>query len=60
MTVLIKKFDDFMKDLNASESRMVKVTDMGQALLDEGHSEADVILSHVEVRKTHSLVLLVF
>lgn len=50
--ILTKKFDDFMKDLVASEGRMVQVTDMAQVLLDNGHSEGDVIHSMVEVRQT--------
>ena len=50
--ILTKKFDDFLKDLVASEGRMVQVTDMAQVLLDNGHSEGDVIQSMVEVRQT--------
>lgn len=50
--VLTKKFDDFMKDLKASEGRMVQVMDMAQVLLDNGHSEGDMIQSMAEVRQT--------
>ena len=50
--ILTKKFDDFTKDLVASEGRMVQVTDMAQGLLDAGHSEVDVIQSMMEVRPT--------
>ena len=38
-----------MKDLMTSESRMVRVGELAQGLLDEGHSESDVIQSQVEV-----------
>ena len=52
--VLIKKFDEFMKDLMTSEGRMVKVGEMAQGLLDEGHTESDVIQSQVEVSSNDS------
>jgi spectrin alpha len=51
--VLIKKFDEFMKDLMTSEGRMVKVGEMAQGLLDEGHTESDVIQSQVETLNQH-------
>eukprot|EP00117_Sycon_ciliatum_P010415 scpid4432/ scgid12327/ Spectrin alpha chain, brain; Alpha-II spectrin; Fodrin alpha chain; Spectrin, non-erythroid alpha chain len=41
--VLIKKFDDFQKDLAANESRVHAVNRLAKQLIEEGHSDADDI-----------------
>nr|WAW84869.1 spectrin alpha chain [Halisarca dujardinii] len=53
VVVLIRKFDEFMKDLMNSEARMVKVGEMAQRLLDQSHTESDVIQSQVETLNQH-------
>lgn len=42
---LLKKFDDFARDLVTSEERISSLTAQAQALLDEGNTEEEVLLS---------------
>jgi len=39
---LLKKFEDFTRDLVTSGERIASLTAQAQTLLDEGHSEGDV------------------
>ena len=39
---LLKKFEDFTRDLVTSGERIGSLTSQAQTLLDEGHSEGDV------------------
>ncbi|XP_074621265.1 spectrin alpha chain, non-erythrocytic 1-like [Acropora palmata] len=41
--VLQKKFEDFMKDLQANESRVTYVNDLAHQLGDEGHPDIELI-----------------
>ncbi|KAK7105089.1 spectrin beta chain, non-erythrocytic 5-like isoform X3 [Littorina saxatilis] len=41
--VLQQKFEDFMHDLSTNEDRVIRVTDMANAMLTDGHFEADKI-----------------
>ena len=41
--VLQKKFDDFMKDLQANESRVTYINDLAHQLGDEGHPDIELI-----------------
>ncbi|KAK2560477.1 Spectrin beta chain [Acropora cervicornis] len=45
---LLKKFEDFMRDLVTSGERIAVLTAQAQALLDEGNSEEEAIESRME------------
>ena len=45
----MKKFDDSQKDLAANEARLDSINTMAQAMIDEGHSDADEIQGLTEV-----------
>ena len=47
---LLKKGEDFEKDLEGNESRLDSINKMGEDLIDEGHSDADEIQRLCEVR----------
>ena len=47
--VLLKKFDDFQKDLEATETRLEGINSLAQDMIDEGHSDADEIQRLAEV-----------
>lgn len=44
---LLKKFEDFTRDLVTSGERIASLTAQAQALLDEGNSEGEVSFSYV-------------
>ena len=46
---VMKKFDDSQKDLAANEARLDGINTMAQAMIDEGHSDADEIQGLAEV-----------
>lgn len=48
--VLQKKFDDFMKDLQANESRVTYINDLAHQLGDEGHPDIELISTRQTVR----------
>ena len=41
--VLQKKFEDFMKDIQANESRVTYINDLAHQLGDEGHPDIELI-----------------
>ena len=40
--LLLNKFEDFARDLVSSEERVVALNDLGQEMIETGHSEAEV------------------
>ena len=40
--MLLNKFEDFARDLVSSEDRVVAINDLGQELMEAGHSHAEV------------------
>lgn len=47
--VLQAKFTDLQKDLSANEARLNNVSDMAEAMIQEGHPDTDTIQHEVEV-----------
>ncbi|XP_048586984.1 spectrin alpha chain, non-erythrocytic 1 isoform X2 [Nematostella vectensis] len=43
VVVLQKKFDDFLKDLQANESRVTYINDLADQLAEEGHPDMELI-----------------
>lgn len=43
VVVLQKKFDDFLKDLQANESRITYINDLADQLAEEGHPDIELI-----------------
>jgi len=41
--VLQKKFEDFLKDIQANESRITYINDLAHQLGDEGHPDIELI-----------------
>ena len=50
--MLQKKYDDFMKDLQANESRVTYIKDLADQLSDEGHPDTEMINDKKTVRKS--------
>ena len=48
---LIKKAEDFEKDVEGNEVRLDSINKMGEDMLEEGHSDADEIQRICEVRE---------
>ena len=40
--LILSKFEDFARDLVSSEDRVMALNDLGQDMIEEGHSEAEV------------------
>lgn len=47
---LLKKGEDFEKDVEGNEARLDSINKMGEDLIEEGHSDADEIQRLCEVR----------
>lgn len=48
--VLQKKFDDFLKDIQANESRVTYINELAHQLGDEGHPDIELISTKQAVR----------
>jgi len=48
--VLQKKFEDFLKDIQANESRITYINDLAHQLGDEGHPDIELISTKQTVR----------
>ena len=48
--VLQKKFEDFLKDIQANESRVTYINDLAHQLGDEGHPDIELISTKQTVR----------
>lgn len=57
---LLKKEDDFKKDMEGNEPRLDSINKMGEDLIEEGHSEGDEIQRICEVGKMHGTRFLVY
>ena len=49
MEVLQKKFEDFLKDLQANESRITYINDLADQLAEEGHPDIELITTKQKV-----------
>lgn len=56
MEVLQKKFDDFLKDIQANESRVTYINELAHQLGDEGHPDIELISTKQAVRSQSLLV----
>ena len=48
--MLQKKFEDFLKDIQANESRVTYINDLAHQLGDEGHPDIELISTKQTVR----------
>ena len=48
--MLMKKFEDFQKDIETNEARLEHIDDLVQEMIDAGHPDADEIQRLCEVR----------
>ena len=55
--VLQKKFEDFMKDIQANESRVTYINDLARQLGDEGHPDIELISTKQTVRNYYFVVV---
>lgn len=55
--VLQKKFEDFMKDIQANESRVTYINDLAHQLGDEGHPDIELISTKQTVRNYYFVVV---
>ena len=51
--VLQKKFDDFLKDIQANESRVTYINDLAHQRGDEGHPDIELISTKQTVRNSN-------
>jgi len=54
---LQRKFDEFQKDMEAKELRVIKVLDLADRLVKDRHPEVETINSRKEVRSLHQPIL---
>jgi hypothetical protein len=47
--MLLNKFEDFARDIVSSEDRVVAMNDLGQELIDAGHSQGEVWMSFFNI-----------
>lgn len=55
--VLQKKFEDFMKDIQANESRVTYINDLAHQLGDEGHPDIELISTKQTVRNYYFVIV---
>ena len=55
--MLQKKFEDFMKDIQANESRVTYINDLAHQLGDEGHPDIELISTKQTVRRYYFVVV---
>lgn len=55
--MLLNKFEDFARDLVSSEDRVVAINDMGQEVIEAGHSQAQVQIKLFNFKKNKNLPL---
>ena len=56
--MLMKKFEDFQKDIETNEARLEHIDDLAQEMLDAGHPDAEEIQRLCEVRSNITAITL--
>lgn len=56
--MLMKKFEDFQKDIETNEARLEHIDDLAQEMIDAGHPDADEIQRLCEVYHNTMIIIL--